>query len=207
MSTSLPNLECGGTDATLHRRRSRWSLLRLSSIQSGAAAALQILLCPLSVSAQGSAGSLRGQIVDQFGGLIVGATVTATDANGAKKTVVTNNDGSFVISNLAVGKCTVRITAGGFAAYEKEDVAIVAGRVTRLDITLGVTSAKEEVTVGSERTLSTDPENNKGALVLRGAEIEGLPDDSQEIANMLEALAGPSAGPDGGKHILDCFRF
>src|SRR5437016_5025508 len=121
MSTSFSNLECSGNDATLHRRRSRWSLLRLSSIQSGAAA-LQILLCSLSVSAQGSAGSLRGQVVDQFGGLIVGGTVTATDANGAAKPVVTNNDGSFVISNLAVGKCTVRIDARGFAVYEKEDV-------------------------------------------------------------------------------------
>src|SRR5438128_2889037 len=205
MSTSFSNLECSGNDAALHRRRSRWSLLRLSSIQSAAAAALQILLCSLSVSAQGSAGSLRGQVVDQFGGLIVGATVTATDANGAAKTVVTNNDGSFVISNLAIGKCTVQITARGFAIYEKEGVVIAVGRATKLDVTVGVTSAKKEVTVGSERTLSTDPENNKGAMVLRGAEIEGLPDDSQEIANMLEALAGPSAGPDGGQIFIDGF--
>jgi Carboxypeptidase regulatory-like domain len=167
--------------------------------------AFAMLFCSLNVSAQAPAGSLRGQVVDQFGGLIVGATVTATDANGAVKTVVTNSEGSFVISTLAVGKSTVKITARGFADYEKEGVVIVAGRATRVDVTLGVTTAKEEVTVGSDRTLSTDPENNKGALVLRGAEIEGLPDDSQEIANMLEALAGPSAGPDGGQIFIDGF--
>src|SRR2546425_5059497 len=131
MSTWFINLECGGNGApfdwwrSLDRRRSRSSRPRLSSIEGGfVAAALQILVCSLSISAQAPAGSLRGQVVDQFGGLIVGATVTATDANGAAKTVVTNNDGSFVISNLAVGKCTVRIDARGFAVYEKEDVAI-----------------------------------------------------------------------------------
>src|SRR3989441_1177951 len=212
MSTWFINLECGGNGAAFDRRRSldrrpsRSSRPRLSSIQGGfVAAALQILVCSLNISAQAPAGSLRGQVVDQFGGLIIGATVTVTDANGAAKTVVTNNDGSFVISNLAVGKCTVRITARGFAAYEKEGVVIAAARATKLDVGLGITTAKEEVTVGSERTLSTDPENNKGALVLRGAEIEGLPDDSQEIANMLEALAGPSAGPDGGQIFIDGF--
>src|SRR5262249_24614988 len=155
-------------------------------------AAYQILFCLVHICAQTSAGSLRGQVVDQFGGLIVGASVKATDASEVVKSVVTNSDGGFVISNLAVGKGTGRMAARGFAAYGRESVAIVAGRATRLDVTLGITTAKEEVTIGSERSLSTEPENNKSALVLRGAEIEGLPDDSQEIANMLEALAGPS---------------
>ncbi len=83
---------------------------------------------------------MRGQVVDQFGGLIVGATVAVTDSNGATKTVVTNSEGSFVISNLAVGKSTVRIDARGFAVYEKEGVVIVSGRATKLDVTLGVTT-------------------------------------------------------------------
>ena len=212
MSTSSINLEWDGSDAAFSwrrssdRRQSRSSRPRPSSIRRGVAgAALQILLCALNASAQAATGSLRGQVVDQFGGLIVGATVTATDANGTAKRAVTNRDGSFVISNLAVGRCTVRIDARGFAAYEKEGVVIAAARATILDVGLGITAAKEEVTVGAETTLSTDPENNQGALVLRSAEIEGLPDDSQEIANMLEALAGPSAGPDGGQIFIDGF--
>jgi hypothetical protein len=181
------------------------NLERAAALQRFALLTVTMIFCSLNVSAQAPAGSLRGQVVDQFGGLIVGATVTVIDANGGAKTVATNNDGSFAVSNLAVGKCTVRITALGFAVYEKEGVVIVSGRATKLEVTLGITTAKEEVTVGSESTLSTDPENNKGALVLRGAEIEGLPDDSQEIANMLEALAGPSAGPDGGQIFIDGF--
>ncbi len=191
-------------EADLRFRPSR-NLECAAALQKFALFTVTMIFCSLNISAQAPTGSLRGQVLDQFGGLIVDATVTVTDANGAVKTVVTNNDGSFVISSLAVGRCSVRITARGFAVYEKEDVGIVSGRASRLDVTLGITTAKEEVTVGSERMLSTDPENNKGALVLRGAEIEGLPDDSQEIANMLQALAGPSAGPDGGQIFIDGF--
>src|SRR3989442_8098478 len=133
-----------------------------AALQKFALFTVTMIFCSLNISAQAPTGSLRGQVVDQFGGLIVGATVTVTDANGGVKTVVTNNDGSFVISNLPAGKCTVRITTRGFAANEKEGIMIAAARATKLDVTVGVTSAKEEVTVGSERTLSTDPENNKG---------------------------------------------
>ena len=42
-----------------------------------------VLCLSLTVFAQQQPGSLRGQIADEFGGLIVGATVTLIDATGA----------------------------------------------------------------------------------------------------------------------------
>jgi len=164
-----------------------------------------LTLFALHLSAQQSTGSVRGQVLDQLGALIVGASVKLIDANGVTKTVTTDREGNYVISNLAPGKYSLSCGASGFAAYERADLLIVGGRTTRLDIKLGVTLEKQEITVGSERTLSIEPDNNRSALVLRGAEIEGLPDDSQEIANMLEALAGPSAGPNGGQIFIDGF--
>src|SRR5437588_8636962 len=123
MSTSFINT--AGVDLCFRPSR---NLECAAALQKFALFTVTMIFCSLNISAQAPAGSLRGQVVDQFGGLIVGATVTVTDANGAAKTMVTNNDGSFVISNLAAGKCTVRIDARGFAGYEKENVAIVAGR-------------------------------------------------------------------------------
>src|SRR6266568_4093778 len=166
---------------------------------------LGMMLCAPKVFAQQSAGSLRGQIVDQLGALIVGATVTMTDRAGFAKTTASGADGSYVLSNLVPGKYEVRVNAPGFANYEHQNIEIVGGRTARLNVTMSITTNEEEVTVGSERVLNTEPENNASALVLRGAEIEGLPDDSQEIANALEALAGPSAGPDGGQIFIDGF--
>ena len=81
-------------EADLRFRPSR-NLECAAALQKFALFTVTMIFCSLNISAQAPTGSLRGQVLDQFGGLIVGATVTATDANGAAKTVVTNNDGSF----------------------------------------------------------------------------------------------------------------
>jgi len=59
--------------------------------------------------AQGRA-SLRGQISDEFGASIVGATVTLTDASGAQKTATTNADGGYSFNGLVPGKYKVLLT-------------------------------------------------------------------------------------------------
>lgn len=164
-----------------------------------------VMVCVASVFAQQSAGSLRGQVVDEFGGLIVGASVTVLDASGKEKSVITDSDGNYVVNGLAPGKYTVRAVAPGFALFENTEVEVTAGQRAQLKITLSVSLEKEEVSVASESPVSTDPESNAGALVLRGSDLDSLPDDPDELAAALQALAGPSAGPNGGQFFIDGF--
>jgi hypothetical protein len=53
--------------------------------------------------------------------------------------------------------------------------------------------------------VSTDPSQNAGALILRGADLDALSDDPDDLQSDLEALAGPSAGPSGGQIYIDGF--
>ena len=53
--------------------------------------------------------------------------------------------------------------------------------------------------------MTTDPSNNAGALVLRGADLAALSDDPDDLAEDLQALAGPSAGPNGAQMFIDGF--
>jgi hypothetical protein len=170
---------------------------------------LMIALCasiPGVLGAQQRAGSLRGQVLDELGGAIVGASVTAIDGKGVEKTAVTNEGGSYSINGLAPGKYTVRAINGGFAIFETADVEVVAGKAQQFDITLKVAIEEQNVTIATDnRELSTDPENNAGAVVLKGDDIEALPDDPDDLAAALQALAGPSAGPNGGQIFVDGF--
>src|SRR5205085_1027404 len=167
---------------------------------------LVVALASVVASAQQSAtGSLRGQIMDEFGGVIVGATVTALDASGKERTATTDNDGNFTIAGLAPGKYILRAVAPGFALYESADVDVVPGRAAPLKITLGVSLGKEEVTVASEGPINVDA-NSAGAIVLKGKDLEALPDDPDELAAALQALAGPAAGPNGGQILIDGFE-
>ena len=151
-------------------------------------------------------GSLRGQVLDELGGAIVGASVTAIDGKGVEKSVVTNDGGAYTINGLAPGKYTVRAVNAGFAMSETSDVEITAGKAAQFDITLKVAIEEQKVTVSTDqRELSTEPENNAGAVVLKGDDIDALPDDPDDLAAALQALAGPSAGPNGGQIFVDGF--
>ncbi len=170
---------------------------------------LVIALCaslPGVLVAQQRAGSLKGQVLDELGGAIVGATVTAIDGKGVEKTAVTNEAGSYTINGLAPGKYTVRSISAGFAFSETSEVEVISGKAQQFDITLKVAIEEQKVTVNTDnRELSTEPENNAGAIVLRGDDIDALPDDPDDLAAALQALAGPSAGPNGGQIFVDGF--
>jgi hypothetical protein len=164
-----------------------------------------VCFCSVCVFAQQALGTLRGQVVDEFGGLIIGATVTVADAHGVVKTSTTNDDGSYVFPSLSPGIYTVRVTAQGFAEYENTAVEVTAGKSVPLNITLSAAIEQTEVTVTAESSIGTDAENNAGAIVLRNEDLDALPDDPEELAEALQALAGPSSGLDGGSLFIDGF--
>ncbi len=167
---------------------------------------LVIALCVTSAAAQQRAGGLRGQVLDELGGAIVGVTVTVVNAVGEEKTAVTNDGGSYTFSALAPGKYTVRAIGSGFALYENTEVEIVAAKSQQLDITLKVTIEEQKVDIAADsNSLNTEPENNAGAIVLKGDDLDSLPDDPDDLAAALQALAGPSAGPNGGQIFIDGF--
>src|SRR5688500_1756560 len=177
----------------------------LKAVGRGLGLMLAVVACAGAVLAQQAAGTLRGQVSDEFGGVIVGATVTVTDASGKAKSAVTDSDGAFTVAGLAPGRYGVRVFSTGFAPFENPEVDIKPGRNELPQITLGVSLEKEEVTVASEGPLSVDSAS-AGAMVLKGKDIEALPEDPDELAAALQALAGPAAGPNGGQITIDGFE-
>ncbi|MDX6383754.1 MAG: hypothetical protein QOK48_1327 [Blastocatellia bacterium] len=167
---------------------------------------LIVVLCAGVALGQQSAGSLKGQISDEFGGVIVGATVVAVNASGVEKTTTTNGDGNFVLNGLAPGKYTIKVTAPGFANNETPDLEVLAGRTAPFNVTLKVTIEQQKVTVSTDGAgVNTEPENNLGAVVLKGTDLDSLPDDPDDLVAALQALAGPAAGPNGGQIYIDGF--
>jgi hypothetical protein len=54
-------------------------------------------------------------------------------------------------------------------------------------------------------SLSTDSDSNASSTVITGAALDALSDDPDELQSELQALAGPSAGPNGGQIYIDGF--
>src|SRR5215217_9336393 len=145
-------------------------------IEGGTALTCILTLCAIITHAQTSQVPLRGQVVDETGARIVGATVTVINGNNVAKTTQTNDAGVYAISGLAPGSYTVRATAAGFAPYEQTGVTITTRGSQLLDIKLSI-EIREEVAVQLNNTMSADAENNANALVLRGSDLNALSDD------------------------------
>ena len=166
------------------------------------------LACGLaSVSlAQTTTGAIHGQVTDPSAAAVVGASVIVTTPDGKSLAATTNRDGVFDVKGLAPGKYIVEVIAKGFALYKNETVQVTAGQIQDLKISLTIEEEQQQVTVTEQAgAVDVSPTNNAGAIVLNGAALDALPDDPDELQTDLTALAGPSAGPNGGQFYIDGF--
>ena len=167
--------------------------------------ALLFLLIPATgLFAQATAPTLKGVITDPSGAAIPQATITATSDTGKVAVGQTDQSGNFLMI-VQTGTYTIRGLAPGFAPFEKMGVKIEGSSPVTLNAQLKIQSDTQEVTVSDQVQVSTDPSSNVGQLVLRGADLEALPDDPDDLAQDLQALAGPAAGPNGGQIFIDGF--
>ena len=120
--------------------------------------------------------------------------------------MITNSLGEFTVNGLAPGKYKVTAIAPNFSLYENPEMEVVAGQKTELIIALTLQTVEETVDVGGGNEATTDPNDNKDQTVLTEKDIEGLPDDPDELQAALMAMAGGGAGPDGAQFIIDGFQ-
>jgi Carboxypeptidase regulatory-like domain len=164
-----------------------------------------LLMFAGSLFAQSPSGRLHGQVTDPSGAVIPGATITLRNSSGLVANTKSDDAGSYDVKSLAPGKYTLSASAKGFITF-RQVVEISAGQDKKLDFPLEIKTKEEEVVVESERAkVSTNPDNNASTLVISGKDLDALSDDPDELQSELQALAGPSAGPNGGQIYIDGF--
>ena len=160
-----------------------------------------------STAPAATTGTFRGHIVDQTGALIPGAQVTiTTSAGGAVKSTTADSSGSYAVGGLPPGGYIVKATYEGFAPFSSPTIQLLAGQSKRIDVSMAVEAAEQSVTVTDDSPqVNIEASGNANAIVLKGKDLDALSDDPDELSNELTALAGPSAGPNGGQIYIDGF--
>ena len=165
-----------------------------------------LLTAEKAALAQAPASAIRGSVTDQTGAVIPQATVTATASDGKQSNAITDQTGSFTIRSLPPGSYSVSASATGFAAFHKNGVVLVSGQTQTLNVALEIKTQEEKVDVQEEGNhLNVSSSSNAGALIIKGKDLDALSDDPDELQSELQALAGPSAGPNGGQIYIDGF--
>jgi len=181
-----------------------FSLVALAGVaQTGSSAPGTVAKAPQAAATSGT--RVHGTITDPDGELIPGASVTFTPAKGGAVKVVSGSDGTYSI-NVAPGAYTLLVTMPGFAAYSAVNLKIPAVPSTTVDASLKIGEQTQVVNVDATTVqVSVDADSNASSLVITGKDLEALSDDPDELASELTALAGPSAGPNGGQIYVDGF--
>ena len=151
----------------------------LRGIQVPAERLLRVTLSPAS--------RISGRIVDESGAPVTQAQVMAVPegpgGGGAAETL--DEDGGFVIENVAPGRFTLAVAAPGFLPARRQGIEVVAGNdVTGLEVVV----SKGAVVEGRVTTAQGRP--------LAGARLRVMP--TKEAGNLLLAAVGlPEAVADG----------
>jgi hypothetical protein len=158
--------------------------------------------------AAAATGTLHGHIADPTGALIPGATVIVSTAAGKKVGNATADAaGGYQVRGLAAGSYVIEADFEGFAPFVSAPISLNPGQTKSVDITMAIETAQQQVVVTDEGgpTVSVDAGSNANSMVLKGSDLDALSDDPDELQNELTALAGPSAGPNGGQIYIDGF--
>ncbi len=167
---------------------------------------LAFLISPGALLGQNSNGAIHGQISDPSGAAVPSARVAAVSPTGVTKAGTVHPDGSYDITGLLPGTYTVSAHAKGFETFQQPTVEVTAGKTSKLNIPLKIFEQVEKVQVTEQNTqVSVNPTENASAIVIKGEDLNALSDDPDELQAELEALAGPSAGPNGGQIYVDGF--
>jgi hypothetical protein len=153
-------------------------------------------------------GALRGQVTDPSGAAISNANVVMTPAaiSSTPISTQTNGQGLYEFKGLAAGQYSLTVVAQGFSVYENDNVTITTDQPLRLNVAMAIEVEQQKIQVSDTApTVDINPGNNAGAITISGKELEALPDDPDELLTDLQALAGPSAGPNGGQLYIDGF--
>src|ERR1700757_3817288 len=154
--------------------------------------------------AQSNTGVIHGTVTDPSGAAVTKANVILVAPNGQTNTAATSRSGYYEFRELPPGRYSVTVTAPGFADLDEHVIDLAAGQTEPLNVALSIAVEKEKVNVNEQPSAAVDtsPSNNAGAIILTGKDLDALPD---ELQTDLEALAGPSAGPNGGQIYIDGF--
>ena len=148
--------------------------------------------------------TVRGEVFDPSGALVPGASVTLATGGHASR-VKTGKDGTFSFPPVPSGFYILTVEAAGFSSLTKSEVKVQPGGTEFQKLTLAIT-VEEKVEVSNQRNgVSLDSNENAGATIIQGADLDALSDDPNELQNQLRAIAGSSAGPNGGQIYIDGF--
>src|SRR6266576_1602156 len=145
-----------------------------------------------------TAGTVQGDVVDEKGGSVAGATVEAKNlATNFVQTDTTNTDGHFAFLSLAPGRYTLIISKPGFATILQQNVNLKVGQTITIPATMKVSSVAQQIVVTDVPIIETT--KTESSSTLNELAVSATPVLGRKFEDLLTLTPGVSIsqGPDG----------
>src|SRR5580704_4927861 len=162
------------------------------------AAALALPLLCLPAFSQANNGRILGNVLDQSGGSVAGATVTITDVErGISQTLTTDDAGAYNAPNLTPGTYTIKVEYKGFRSVERPNIVVEVGKEARVDVSLQPGEQSQTITVNEAVPLVETTNATLGGTLQPGT-IADLPLNGRNFMNLLQLRPGVTTYIGGG---------
>ena len=158
-----------------------------------------LLVCAVPVvsrAQQSATASLSGRITDQQGGAIAGTQIIAIQkGTGIQRKAKSNDEGLFVLTNLAPGEYEVKIEMSGFRVktYSAE---LQVGQSASLDVTLEVAGVAIVDDLTPSEIKSIDKTSSVVDGVINRRAVEALPLNGRNFLELALLIPGNSPAPN-----------
>src|SRR5258708_38934296 len=148
--------------------------------------------------AQFTTGSVLGDVSDEKGGTVPGASVEAKNLDtNYVRTDTTDANGHFQFLNLAPGHYTLTITKTGFTTIVQQNVNLTVGQVLSIPVTVKVSSVAQQIVVTDVSGINTTQTDSSSTLDERL--VSNTPALGRKFEDLLTLTPGVAItqGPDG----------
>jgi hypothetical protein len=133
------------------------------------------LLLAVFLFAQNDRGTITGEVKDQSGAVVPGATVIATNtASGTDTKTTTTETGNYTIPSLTAGIYSLSVEMKGFKKFIQSNIEVQVSITNRVDASLEVGASTETVTVTDE-SAALKTESAEQSTVIETDRINDLP--------------------------------
>jgi outer membrane receptor protein involved in Fe transport len=155
-------------------------LLRVISL-----VAISVLLSSAVALAQLSTAQLSGRVADESGAVLPGVTVTVTQTDtGLTRSVVTDENGAYVLPNLPTGPYRLEAMLQGFRTYSQTGIVLQVAATPAINVVLGIGSLEETVSVEAAAPL-VDVQSAGISAVVENERILELPLQGRQVTDLI----------------------
>ncbi|HZM88192.1 MAG TPA: carboxypeptidase regulatory-like domain-containing protein [Blastocatellia bacterium] len=154
------------------------------------------LVLPALVFAQTDRGRLTGTVHDQSKAAVQGAIVVVqNERTGEERSVNTNEEGVYTVTNLKPSVYTIRVTAPGFKDSKVSGIELLVGQTLTTDLEIKPSGASETVTVVASEEAGLDTTSARIGANVNEREVEGLPINGRQLSQLyLQAPGSLNSG-------------